>query len=592
MQVSGTGTPDDRRLRGADYAILLVVSLLSLGYPLVHPRTLTSHETTHCQNVVEMLASGDWIIPTYGGRPWLERPPLPHWCTGLFAMLFGTGERGMEIGSMVAGFVSVVLVARLTALWYGRKMALLAAAVLVTQREFVQYATGAEADIFLSLLVLIAAALFIELEFVHRPADPRETQGLCGPRPRLVLFFVLATALTNLAKGPLFGTFFVALPLVGFFLWNGDWPGFRRYLWAWGLFAYVVVGAAWPLAAYLRYPDVVDLWHSDFGGRWNQGYIGEPWWYYAHALPWNLAPWTLCGFIGLAATARAAFREGGRAERYLCCWAILPVLLLSVFQGKHHHYLLPIMAPWAVLGAVGAASLWEAFGRASRWLRHPATGFLLVGVPLAIASYFGGRRLDGPAWLPQLLLVVGLACGGWLWLSLRQSRPQWASAGVVLLVIFLSHMILGLRVAYHDRMRDDREFIEACKTLTPADRPVLVMGDKHPLNASWFLFYLRERAKFVHNHTFLRDDRLPAREVYVIDHHFNRAALEDYGTVDIVTESRFTKGEQSPEDRWTLYRVRFRQDLERVPGLARISPMQATGRAFGPYLGGETANRH
>ena len=45
--------------------------------------------------------------------------------------------------------------------------------------------------------------------------------------------------------------------------------------------------------------------------------------------------------------------------------ALLPVFLLSVFQGKHHHYLLPVTAPWAVLGALGAARMWEAFGRAS-----------------------------------------------------------------------------------------------------------------------------------------------------------------------------------------------------------------------------------
>src|SRR5947208_5652506 len=116
MQLQATVAAGERRLRPRDYLILLGVTVLSLGYPLVHPRTLTSHETTHCQNVVEMLASGDWIIPTYGGRPWLERPPLPHWCTGTFALAFGTGERGMEVASILAGTVCLLLTARMAAL--------------------------------------------------------------------------------------------------------------------------------------------------------------------------------------------------------------------------------------------------------------------------------------------------------------------------------------------------------------------------------------------------------------------------------------------------------------------------------------------
>jgi hypothetical protein len=243
------------------------------------------------------------------------------------------------------------------------------------------------------------------------------------------------------------------------------------------------------------------------------------------------------------------------------------------------------MAPWSVLGAVGSARLWQAFRSAAPAVRHPLTGLVIVGLPMAAVAYLGGRRLDGPPWLPYLLTGVGLAMGLWLWFSLRQIQPQRACIGVIALAVFLSHLILGLRVELHDRMRDDRAFIEAARELTPADRQVLVMGDQHPLNASWFLFYLRDRARFVHNHTFLCDDRLPAREVYVIDHSFNRPALEQYGSVEVLAKSRFSKGETSPHDRWALYRLRFRDDLPRLPGVvARISPMQATGRAFGPFL--------
>jgi len=31
----------------------------------------------------------NWLLPLSGGRPWLERPPLPHWYTAGSMWLFG-----------------------------------------------------------------------------------------------------------------------------------------------------------------------------------------------------------------------------------------------------------------------------------------------------------------------------------------------------------------------------------------------------------------------------------------------------------------------------------------------------------------------
>ena len=81
---------EPRSLRPID-ALLLVVLCATLAAPaLTDGRWLTTHEATHCLNVREMFDSGDPLIPTYGGRPWLERPPVPHWLTGLPAALIVT----------------------------------------------------------------------------------------------------------------------------------------------------------------------------------------------------------------------------------------------------------------------------------------------------------------------------------------------------------------------------------------------------------------------------------------------------------------------------------------------------------------------
>jgi hypothetical protein len=98
------------------------------------------------------------------------------------------------------------------------------------------------------------------------------------------------------------------------------------------------------------------------------------------------------------------------------------------------------------------------------------------------------------------------------------------------------------------------------------------------------LFYLGDRAQLLHNITFLRDDRVRVLDVLIVAHAFEEANLKEYGTPQVVLQSRSSNGEQSPADRWTLFRLRFHDRLVRVPGDVDISPMQATGRAPGPFL--------
>src|SRR4051812_19078584 len=68
-------------LRRGDFLLLAAYCLALFGFAVLFNRTLTIHETVHCVNIREMRADGDWVIPHYGGRPWLERPPLPFWLT-------------------------------------------------------------------------------------------------------------------------------------------------------------------------------------------------------------------------------------------------------------------------------------------------------------------------------------------------------------------------------------------------------------------------------------------------------------------------------------------------------------------------------
>jgi 4-amino-4-deoxy-L-arabinose transferase-like glycosyltransferase len=522
------------RLGWKDYALLTLFCLVLFSFPLFNDRVLTTHETVHCQNVREMLQGGDWIIPHYGGRVWMERPPLPFWITAAFVQIFGDHAVSYRLPPLVLGGWCVLLVGWMASVWYGRVIGLASGLILATMREFTHYSTGAEADMFLCAIVTSALALFVYLEFGRSRAEA-ESARFVASRPWPVLGFFLILGLTNWAKGLFFGSLFVCLPIATFLLWNADWRALRRYIWLPGWLAYLAVGSTWALTAYLQYPDVIEFWQHDYGGRLNQGYMREPFWYYLAQWPLVVFPWPILVVAGFVATRREAFTSRLSAARFLWCWGLLPILFFSIPQGKHHHYLLQTMAPWAVLGAVGGARLWQ------------------MMVANRGQTYVEANYLRGVVLISMLFVSI-----------------HWGT--------------YALRTAYWDRYRADSQFLKETASVVPSGQRIWVMDDDAPLNASWLLYYLEGRATLLHNITFLRGSDIHAGEIYLIARAKQETLLSEYGTFDTILRSEHSRYENGPDDRYALYRLHFHSDLKRVPGPVPISPLQATGRARGPYL--------
>src|SRR5262249_46140618 len=129
-----------------------------------------------------------------------------------------------------------------------------------------------------------------------------DKDGFFSGRPWLVAAFFALLGATNLAKGLIFGTAMALLPVLGYLLWNRSWVQTRRYVWFWGWLIAAAVALAWPAAVIGRHPDILQLWKEHYGGRLNQGYLREPWWYYAVYVPYVILPWTLPALVGLWVT--------------------------------------------------------------------------------------------------------------------------------------------------------------------------------------------------------------------------------------------------------------------------------------------------
>ena len=580
-------------LERRDYLLLAVFCLILFGISTVSGRPLSVHESVLPQSAREMLADGDWVVPKKGGTPWLESPPLPQWITVSLASLFGRlDEVGIaRLGPTLMGTVIVLIVAWMASCWFGRTMGLLSGFIMATTCQLTRYAWLAEDEIFLCAVVTATIALFTRLEFTGRQDESRADRGVLrsflGGRSWLMLAFFVMLGMTNLAKGLLFGTAMVLIPISGFLLWNADLRRISRYVWLWGWLAFAAVMLAWPIAAYLRYPDVLQLWWYDLGGRLDGSYtaLSEPIWYYPVNLLWVLAPWTLVVPFGMWVTRQEAFGKRYSPERFLWCWALLVPAVFSLAHGKHHHYLLHALAPWAVLSAFGLLWVRERMLAWPKPLRNPFTSLLTIAIPTCVAVWLLRAKIPGPSWLATAVIVIcPFVTVALSWALLHRNNRLAARTlfGTLAVAYCFGHWFAGV---YADRHRFDATFLERVKDFVPGEETLLVDMEVEPLRGFFCLFYLADNTIPLHNLSFAVDERIRPENVYVVTQYKKRGKLAEMGTADVLLQSERTGRTHSAEDRLTLFRLKYHEQTPRVStdGL-RISPMQAIYRTAGPSL--------
>ena len=501
-------------LTGRDLAILIGVAVLLLGPSVWSGRPLSVHEARLPQLAKEMVwGDGDWLLPTSGGRPWLERPPLPHWATAASMMLFGRvgSYWSARLPAAVAGTLIAWMSAWMSARWFGRKFGLLAGLVTLTTYELYQYSSLAEDDIYLGLVAVAAMAMFVRAQWPDRrlPAPPSRNLlvDFIAPRPGPTILFFVFLGLTNLAKGPLVGAVPVIATVGLYLLWARDWRGVRHFAWLWGWLIFLALTVAWPWWAMRHYPDIVDNWRFDYQGKYQGHDIAaahawdHPWWYYPAMLPLSLAPWTWATIVGLFVAARRGWRGSRRSPKaFVFFWAIVGVGVLSLPMRKHHQYLVPVMAPWAILGAFGVVHV-------GRWLHARAAW---VTVP----------RLAG-----------------------------WVIGGVV-----IAAAVVQIGLAGRDpRTLAEAELLARVKTVVPSGDPVLINADLGSLNFFRIQYTLRHEQLLIHNLSYLLQPELDYPSWYVLTRGQDKGYLQTLGTVKRLAEARLTARDKTPGHNLTLF---------------------------------------
>ncbi|MGC9260342.1 MAG: glycosyltransferase family 39 protein [Phycisphaerae bacterium] len=347
------------------FALPLFLELLG------HGQAKAMMELFNLVPIREAYRDGHWLIPTLGGAPRLQKPPLPVWIPAVLAVLFHSDNL------WVVRLPSVLL--GLATCWatYGigcitsrdRRLGLFAAIALASMVVFIRQARMASYDIYgtafttLGFLGLLAAAEYPRRWWIW--------SGLGG----------VALGLSVLSKGPV-PPMYVLAPFGFWLLWKHRK---NRRCWLGILLALVVsiaVFTPWLLAVAVRY-------HAQYGGSawqiWVRQFrryvtvLPDTRWYYLAMIAW-VFPWTPPLIAGLAlpflpTQSNPPPTAQERRSRWMF-WMILVVglILLTIPAQKKQRYALQNF-PFA---ALLIAAVWQEFVRLKKNLRLEAPAKVLL----------------------------------------------------------------------------------------------------------------------------------------------------------------------------------------------------------------------
>jgi 4-amino-4-deoxy-L-arabinose transferase-like glycosyltransferase len=381
---------------------------------------------------LEMVRSGDWVVPRLRGEVYLHKPPLYPWIVALPMSLAG-GCAGwvQHAPNLLALGLLLGFTYRLGRRIFGaRGPALAAAALVATSYLLFTLVRGKRVDPLFAAW-LTGAFYFAYSAWVAPPTASGRTIRV------LAAFAALGAAV--LTKGPLALLFFAGV-LLTFGAWTRRLcrPGASLYA---GMVLCLAIMAAWPalLVARVGLDTTLEvLARTPLTTR-----FGSPLHYIVH-LPLQLAPWSL--FLPALVVWLVRERPDRSTEplRFLLCWVGVVLLLLLPSAARHSRYLAPaypalcllMVALWVEPGS----GRWRAPGDAARRLRDGAVALLLAvytlaGMALPVAAFASPE-------LGPLARVLAMPAGGIFGLAsvlaLRRAIRETGAMGSLRDVVLLS----------------------------------------------------------------------------------------------------------------------------------------------------------
>ena len=332
---------------GAERRLVLIAFLLGallifggLGrLPLMVP-----DEGRNAEVAREMKVSGNWLVPTYNGLPYLDKPAFYFKTVALSLALLGDTETAARLSSAISGFLLLVLTYLFVRREYGNRTGALAVFVIATSPLYLAFSRLVIFDMMLALFVCSAI-------FAGSIAEQKEGRT----RTKWYAIAAAAAALATLVKGPV-GFIVPALVLGAYHALDRRWGALKRFFGPLNLLVFFGLTLPWFFGVNHYYPDFA---YYGLVKESLERYTTDE---FRRTAPfYNMALWVLIGLFTwtllLPESIAAAWRNRRQlrdVDRLFIIWAVVVVAFFSFSQSKRPGYVLTAMV---ALGALIARTL-------------------------------------------------------------------------------------------------------------------------------------------------------------------------------------------------------------------------------------------
>jgi 4-amino-4-deoxy-L-arabinose transferase-like glycosyltransferase len=428
-------------------------------------------EPRYSQVAREMLVRHDWITPTLGGKPWLEKPVLYYWQAIIAYRLFGVSDWAARLPSAFDATLMVVAVY----VFFRRfrpGFQLDGALIAASSAAVIGFGRAASTDMPLTAMFTIALLAWYAWY-----------EGQVKACLAISYFFL---GLGVLAKGPV-ALLLTSSIIVLFAAMKREWRKINQTLWIPGIAIFLATVLPWYVAVQEKNPDFFRqfIWQQNFARfGTNLYHHPEPFWYFIPVALIALLPWTVFAVLAIFKTATSWWRtSAGRADDrtlslYLLIWLIVPVLFFSISRSKLPGYIVP---------AAPAGTLLVAEYIRTQVLEKKLPHLWQIGIHAIVVS-----SLMVPALMIQYILlehripwnkvatplIVALVCAIAITLFLRISGLRMLRFATLIPVLLIVGLVLRTGSSTIDALLSARPIANEILRLEPAlgSKQVAVFG--------------------------------------------------------------------------------------------------------------------
>ena len=455
--------------------LLLVASSLTSFVGTGSTLPLDAHEVFVARTAEEMHDRSEWLVPYFNDTPRLKKPPLEYWLVLGVNLVTGNDsiitEFEARFPSALAGVLLTLMAVRLGRQLVSPEAGLIAGSILDTCSGFISYTHSARPEMVYAAWCVAGLLGLVSAE-KHTIAS-RKRDALLAALAAWACF-----GMANLTKGPQ-----LPIPMILGWLF-GAWRAgnlkqtTRSLHLALGIPIYLIVGFWWFALVLTTVPNAGEILKGETIDRITSqtdswATLLEPYYLYRPLL--MLTPWLFFVPGALLGPWLKKYRTRPGAMRLW--WMICIVaIILSFSRGRRWYYMLPMLAPYAVvLGSTAmllAPDLWKSrktWGWALLFGAHAAGMVIFAAVALSRHNAYLG---NAPIRMYVLITLTCLACITML--ALPKLRHAIGVAGVA--VVVAASASVALATASHrggfwrSNRLDERAFsMQVAEFVTPDD---------------------------------------------------------------------------------------------------------------------------